>query len=149
MEDAPHNLVADVMLGGVVLLGAALMVLAGAAWGVYSLRGKGAGDPTLVTAGNFWRAAVLALALSAVMQASTVLDASWDTEGLAYAVASGAVAAARQPRASVTLWQKMAAANKGGGPAFLSTHPSGPNRIKELQANVPKVMGLYERARRG
>lgn len=73
------------------LLGAALMVLAGAAWGVYSLRGKGAGEPTLVTAGNFWRAAVLALVLSAVMQASTVLYASWDAEGLAYAVASGAV----------------------------------------------------------
>ncbi len=73
------------------LLGAALMVLAGAAWGVYSLRGKGAGDPTLVTAGNFWRAAVLALVLSAVMQASTVLYVSWDAEGLAYAVASGAV----------------------------------------------------------
>ncbi|PUE32328.1 EamA family transporter [Limnohabitans sp. Jir61] len=73
------------------LLGAALMVLAGAAWGVYSLRGKGAGDPTLVTAGNFWRAAVLALVLSAVMQASALLNASWDAEGLAYAVASGAV----------------------------------------------------------
>jgi drug/metabolite transporter (DMT)-like permease len=73
------------------LLGAALMVLAGAAWGVYSLRGKGSGDPTLVTAGNFWRAAVLALALSAVMQASPVLNANWDAEGLAYAVASGAV----------------------------------------------------------
>jgi drug/metabolite transporter (DMT)-like permease len=73
------------------LLGAALMVLAGAAWGVYSLRGKGAGDPTLVTAGNFWRAAVLALVLSVVMQASALLSASWDAEGLAYAVASGAV----------------------------------------------------------
>lgn len=73
------------------LLGAALMVLAGAAWGVYSLRGKGAGDPTLVTAGNFWRAAVLALALSAVVQASALLNASWDAEGLGYAVASGAV----------------------------------------------------------
>ena len=54
-----------------------------------------------------------------------------------------------QPQASVSLWQKMAAANKGGGPAFLSTHPSGPNRIRELQANVPKVQALYERARRG
>ena len=73
------------------LLGAALMVLAGAAWGVYSLRGKGAGDPTRVTAGNFWRAAVLALALSAVMQTSAFLSATWDAEGLAYAVASGAV----------------------------------------------------------
>ena len=73
------------------LLGAALMVLAGAAWGVYSLRGRGAGDPTLVTAGNFWRAAVMALVLSGVMQASALLNASWDAEGLAYAVASGAV----------------------------------------------------------
>lgn len=69
------------------VLGAALMVLAGVAWGVYSLRGKGAGDPTLVTAGNFWRAAVLALLLSALMRA----NANWDAEGVAYAVASGAV----------------------------------------------------------
>jgi len=60
-----------------------------------------------------------------------------------------AARAAFQPQASVSLWQKMATANKGGGPAFLSTHPSGPNRIKELQANVPKVMGLYEKASRG
>jgi len=64
-----------------------LMVLAGVAWGVYSLRGEGAGDPTLVTAGNFWRAAVLALLLSALMRA----NANWDAEGVAYAVASGAV----------------------------------------------------------
>ena len=60
-----------------------------------------------------------------------------------------AARAAFQPQASVSLWQKMATANKGGGPAFLSTHPSGPNRIRELQANVPKVQALYERARRG
>ena len=69
------------------LLGAALMVLAGAAWGVYSLRGKGAGDPTLVTAGNFWRAAVLALVLSWLTRSSL----NWDVDGVAYAVASGAV----------------------------------------------------------
>ncbi|MBL0919604.1 MAG: M48 family metallopeptidase [Hydrogenophaga sp.] len=53
------------------------------------------------------------------------------------------------PRASVTLWQKMAAAGGGAGPGFLSTHPSGPNRIRELEANLPKVQGLYEQARRG
>jgi len=68
-------------------LGAALMVWAGAAWGVYSLRGQGAGDPMWVTAGNFWRAAVMSLALSAVIPA----HASWDAEGVAYAMASGAV----------------------------------------------------------
>ena len=51
------------------------------------------------------------------------------------------------PQASVSLWQKMAQAGGGGGPSFLSTHPSGPQRIQELQSNVPKVQGLYERAR--
>ena len=52
------------------------------------------------------------------------------------------------PRSSVTLWQKMMAAGGGSGPGFLSTHPSGPNRIRELEANVPKVQALYERARK-
>jgi Zn-dependent protease with chaperone function len=53
------------------------------------------------------------------------------------------------PQASVSLWEKMGQANGGGksGPSFLSTHPSGPQRIQELQANVPKVQGLYKRAR--
>ena len=52
------------------------------------------------------------------------------------------------PQASVSLWQKMGQAGGGaGGPGFLSTHPSGPDRIQQLQANVPKVQRLYERAR--
>ena len=52
------------------------------------------------------------------------------------------------PQASVSLWEKMGRAGGGaGGPSFLSTHPSGPQRIQTLQANVPKVRGLYERAR--
>lgn len=36
-----------------------------------------------------------------------------------------------------------------GGPAFLFTHPRGPDRIKQQQANVPKVMPLYRQALRG
>lgn len=52
------------------------------------------------------------------------------------------------PQAAVSLWQKMAQASEGAnGPSFLSTHPSGPDRIQQLQANVPKVQGLYQRAR--
>lgn len=52
------------------------------------------------------------------------------------------------PQASVSLWQKMAAASGGeGGPSFLSTHPSGPDRIRKLQDNVPRVLPLYEQAR--
>ena len=54
-----------------------------------------------------------------------------------------------QPSAAVSLWQKMgnATGSTQGGLAFLSTHPSGPARIRELQSNVPKVQGLYEAAR--
>jgi Zn-dependent protease with chaperone function len=59
-----------------------------------------------------------------------------------------AARAGYQPGAGVTLWQKMGAATSGGGPGFLSTHPTGPQRIRELQDNVPKVEGLYLQARR-
>ena len=70
------------------LLGSALMLGAGIAWGIYSLRGKGAGDPLQVTAGNFLRAAPLAAGLSLWMMDS----ASPDRAGFWYAVSSGALA---------------------------------------------------------
>lgn len=50
------------------------------------------------------------------------------------------------PRAGVSLWQKMGQASKGAPPQFLSTHPSGASRIQDIQANLPRVMPLYERA---
>jgi len=50
------------------------------------------------------------------------------------------------PRAGVTLWQKMAAASKGAPPQWLSTHPSGNTRIADIQANLPKVLPLYARS---
>jgi drug/metabolite transporter (DMT)-like permease len=67
--------------------GALLMIAAGVAWGVYSLRGKGAGDPLRVTAGNFVRTVPLALMLSLL----TLTGAQLDAAGVAYAVASGAI----------------------------------------------------------
>lgn len=70
------------------LLGSLLMLGAGVAWGVYSLRGKGAGDPIRVTVGNFLRAAPIAAALSLLMLGR----ASLDQGGFWYAVASGALA---------------------------------------------------------
>jgi drug/metabolite transporter (DMT)-like permease len=70
------------------LVGSLLMLGAGIAWGIYSLRGRGAGNPIRVTAGNFVRAAPFALALSLAMLAS----ASPDGRGAAYALASGALA---------------------------------------------------------
>lgn len=57
-----------------------------------------------------------------------------------------AARAGYDPRAGVTLWNKMAKASEGAPPQFLSTHPSGPTRIRDIQANLPKVEGLYARA---
>lgn len=50
------------------------------------------------------------------------------------------------PRAGVSLWQKMAQASKGAPPQWLSTHPSGTTRIADIEANLPKVLPLYARA---
>lgn len=70
------------------LYGSMLMLGAGAAWGVYSLRGRGAGDPIRVTAGNFMRAVPVAAAMSILMLSRT----SMNNMGFWYAIASGALA---------------------------------------------------------
>ncbi|MGV0985365.1 MAG: M48 family metallopeptidase [Limnohabitans sp.] len=65
-----------------------------------------------------------------------------DLVGLEIAVRGG-----YRPEASVALWKKMQAASGANSNAsFLSTHPSGANRIQELEANLPKVQHLYEQA---
>jgi predicted Zn-dependent protease len=50
------------------------------------------------------------------------------------------------PRAGVSLWQKMIQASKGAPPEFMSTHPAGATRIKDIEANLPRVQPLYERS---
>jgi predicted Zn-dependent protease len=51
------------------------------------------------------------------------------------------------PRAGVTLWQKMMNANQGGRPPeLLSTHPSEANRVQQIEALLPTVMPLYTAA---
>jgi Zn-dependent protease with chaperone function len=60
-----------------------------------------------------------------------------------------AARAGYRPEASVQLWKKMMANNTNGGVSWLSTHPSGNNRIHELESNLPKVQHLYEEAKRG
>ena len=59
-----------------------------------------------------------------------------------------AARAGYDPRAGVTLWQKMSAANKGAPPQWLSTHPSGNTRIADIEKNLPKVLPLYQAATR-
>jgi drug/metabolite transporter (DMT)-like permease len=88
-----------IALGGLITLvspglsappigGALLMTGAGIAWGIYSLRGKGAGDPTSVTAGNFWRSVVFA----AVLNTALLRWINLDLAGVCYAIVSGAIA---------------------------------------------------------
>jgi drug/metabolite transporter (DMT)-like permease len=66
---------------------AAMMLVAGVAWGAYSLRGAGGGDPTAATAGNFLRAVPIALAIPLVVPPVLPLDPL----GVLYALLSGAV----------------------------------------------------------
>ncbi len=72
------------------LASALLMLSSGVAWGVYSLRGRAAVDPSGDTAGNFLRAAPMSLVLSA----GFLGQLQWDAQGLVYAVLSGAVTSA-------------------------------------------------------
>ena len=72
------------------LLGSLLMLGAGVAWGIYSLRGRGAGDSIAVTAGNFLRTVPIAIVLSALTYAYKGI--AMDADGFGYALASGALA---------------------------------------------------------
>ncbi|WP_231855077.1 DMT family transporter [Photobacterium profundum] len=69
------------------LFGAILMMGAGVAWGIYSLRGRGLGNPTLVTTGNFLRSIPIAV----VMSILAFTNADIDLSGFWYAIASGAL----------------------------------------------------------
>lgn len=97
---------------------ALLMLAAGIAWGVYSLKGKGAGDPTLITAGNFLRTVPMTLLLSVI----ALQYASVDTAGTLYAIASGALASG----AGYAVWYAVL-------PALKSSHAA------MLQLSVPVI----------
>jgi drug/metabolite transporter (DMT)-like permease len=68
--------------------GAALMLCAGIAWGVYSLRGRGATDPIVTTGANFVRT----LPLTAMLSISSLSAVHASPSGIGLAVASGALA---------------------------------------------------------
>ena len=78
--------------------------------------------------------------LSLRFSRSDELDA--DIVGLDLAARAGF-----DPRAGISLWQKMEAANGGRNPPqWLSTHPVGPARIEEIQRRLPEVLPLYAQA---
>jgi len=64
-----------------------------------------------------------------------------DLVGLDLAARSG-----YDPAAGVTLWQKMMGGNKNAPPEWMSTHPAGDSRIRDIQGKLPKVQPLYARA---
>ena len=112
------------------LLGSGLMLVAGVAWGVYSLRGRYSGEPIGTTAENFLRAVPLAIALSVIMAPRF----SFDRMGALYAIVSGALAsgvgyaiwytAVRGLRATqaATVQLSVPVIAAGGGIAFLGEH---------------------------
>ncbi len=78
----------------------------------------------------------------AILKFSREDESEADVVGLEIAARAG-----YDPRAGVTLWQKMSAANKGAPPAWLSTHPPGTDRIAEIRRHLPEVMPLYAKTR--
>lgn len=103
------------------LFGSILMLGAGVAWGMYSLRGKGEGDPVKITAGNFLRAVPMALILSLLMRDSIALERA----GILYAVSSGALASG----IGYAIWYTAL-------PALKATHAA------TVQLSVPVIASL-------
>jgi predicted Zn-dependent protease len=84
-------------------------------------------------------AAAIAASLAIQLPNSRASESEADEIGIELAAKAG-----YDPRAAVTLWQKMAQASGGGPPQFLSTHPSPGNRQERLAALVPQMLPLYQ-----
>ncbi|MBI5718437.1 MAG: M48 family metallopeptidase [Burkholderiales bacterium] len=92
--------------------------------------------------GNLGDLAAQGLSQLANLRFSRDDESEADALGLLLAARAG-----YDPRASISLWQKMGAANEGRSPpAWLSTHPAGPARVKEIQARLPRVLPEFQRA---
>ena len=83
--------------------------------------------------------AALAAALAVQRPNSRAAESEADRIGIELAAKAG-----YDPRAAITLWQKMAKVGGKGPPEFLSTHPSPENREKKLAEFVPQMMPYYE-----
>ena len=83
--------------------------------------------------------AALAAALAVQRPNSRAAESEADQIGIELAAKAG-----YDPRAAITLWQKMAKVGGKGPPEFLSTHPAPENREKRLAELVPEMMPYYE-----
>ncbi len=111
-----------------------------------------AGKNTLTTGGLRLGAALLGLGNVgdfAAQGLGQLASLAYSRDDESEADALGLIMAAKagyDPRAGVTLWQKMSAKAGGAPPAILSTHPSGPQRIKDIEARLVKVLPMYQAA---
>ncbi|HEV8692376.1 MAG TPA: M48 family metallopeptidase, partial [Ideonella sp.] len=96
---------------------------------------------TLLGLGNLADAALNIGAQLLTLKFSREDESEADLIGLDLAARAG-----YDPRAGVTLWQKMMKAAEHAPPEFISTHPAGPARVKEIEAALPKVQPLYAAA---
>jgi predicted Zn-dependent protease len=94
----------------------------------------GAGDTTMALASQI-------SAVTFQLPHSREQEAEADRIGLELMARAG-----YDPNAAITLWQKMSKESGGGPPEFLSTHPSGESRIRDLQGAIPRVQNLYQQA---
>ena len=83
--------------------------------------------------------AALGAALAVQRPNSRAAESEADRIGIELAAKAG-----YDPRAAITLWQKMAQVGGKGPPEFFSTHPSPENREKKLAEYVPEMMPYYE-----
>ena len=70
------------------------------------------------------------------------LETRADTGGLMLMARAG-----YNPQAAISLWEKMNRASGAGGASFLSTHPSGSQRIVELRQQMPQALAVYNQRR--
>jgi Zn-dependent protease with chaperone function len=88
-------------------------------------------------------AGMLAAGVAVTLPNSREAETEADQIGIELAARAGF-----DPRAAVTLWEKMAKLG-GGGPEFLSTHPAPENRAERLKTLIARVDPLYQRAKSG
>ena len=88
---------------------------------------------------NIAAGASAAALVAVTLPNSRVAESEADEIGIELAARAG-----YNPRAAVSLWQKMGKVSGGSSVDFFSTHPSSNKRIERLDALVPKMMPLYE-----
>jgi predicted Zn-dependent protease len=107
----------------------------------YATRGAVEIGSALLGLGQFGRMAAGGVGQLLNLKFSRDDETEADVVGLDLAARAG-----YDPAAGVALWRKMLAVSKGAPPQWISTHPASDTRIREIQAKLPKVQPLYDKA---